>query len=151
MRILGIILLIIGILSLLLGGGAVGFFIIIVGIVLMLVGGSGAKDRKIAEESKKELEKIQENQKKEKEITEEREVYIAKRTKELMDTKDLSILEAKAQAEMEYILEQNEKNSEKKNSEEKERKIHYKIDLRWKSEVFTFLLKIKLDFLGVLI
>ena len=95
-----------------------------------LVGGSGAKDRKIAEESKKELEKIQENQKKEKEITEEREVYIAKRTKELMDTKDLSILEAKAQAEMEYILEQNEKNSEKKNSEEKERKIHYKIDLR---------------------
>ncbi|WP_302820505.1 hypothetical protein [Fusobacterium ulcerans] len=106
MRILGIILLILGILSLPFGGA--GFFIIIVGIILILAGGSGAKNRKIAEESKKELEKIQENQKKDKEIIEEREVYIAKRTKELMDKNELSILEAKAQAEMEYILEKNE-------------------------------------------
>ncbi|WP_373077283.1 hypothetical protein [Fusobacterium varium] len=88
--ILGIILLIVGIISF---GGVVGFFILIVGIILILVACSREK---------------------EKEIAKEKEICIAKRTKELMGIKNLSILEAKAQVEMEYIFKHNNKNSKAK-------------------------------------
>ena len=39
----------------------------------------------------------------------EKEYFIAKRTKELMETKGLSIMDAKTQAEMDYILEKNKR------------------------------------------
>ena len=93
-----------GIFLMILGGvlifftGIFGLILIVACFIFVVVGNSGNKER---EEKRTRMQLADEER--------EKEYFIAKRTKELMETKGLSIMDAKTQAEMDYILEKNKR------------------------------------------
>lgn len=89
-----------GIFLMILGGIFIFFFppfaliLIVAGFIFLTVGKNSQKEK---------VEMY--NKKQENDLAKEKELYIAKRTKELMEAKGISVLEAKAEAEMEFIIE----------------------------------------------
>lgn len=93
---------------LLLNNGIGGFLLFLIpGIILNVMHNKQVRLQEEAAIKYKQEQKRKQQEEEEKGEKDNKELWIAKRTKTLMDNDGLGILEAQAQANMEYVLEEN--------------------------------------------